>query len=144
MGSSIQLDPSLRGALRSCWLILRKYWVRWCKNSAVAAMLALGISSVIAAPQAQNWDTVAAAAIAAMGFANLDIDGKPLDERGRKLATAAFAVFAAGLLLFMKAGDEQAYVIIMLVNAGSVFLSTFAIQFVLATSCPSTKWPHTS
>ena len=144
MDPSILLDPSWRGALNRCWLILRKFWVRWCKNSAVIAMLALGISSVIAAPEAQNWDTVAAAAIAAMGLANLDIDGKPLDERGRKLAAAIFAVLATGLLLSIKAGDERAYVIIILASAGSVFLSTFAIQFMLATSFPSIKWPHTS
>ena len=137
-------DPTWRGAAKRFWLILQKHWGRWCKNSAVAAMLALGISAIIAAPQEENWDTVAAAAIAAIGFANLDIVGKPLDEAARKVAAATLAVLVAGLSLFMKAGEDQCYVIVILTWSASIFLSTFAIQLMLATSFPSVKWPHTS
>lgn len=144
MDPSLLLDTSWRGALKHCWLILRIYWVRWCKNSAVAAMLALGISAMIAAPREENWDTAASAAIAAIGFANLDISQKPLDEAARKVAAAAIAVLVAGLLLFMKAGEDLCYVLVILAWSASIFLSTFAIQLMLATSFPSIKWPHTS
>ena len=144
MGTSSKLDPSWRGALKRCWLMLRKYWWRWCKNSAVAAMLALAISSMIAAPLEENWDTVAAAAIAGMGFANLDISRIRFDEAARKVAAAAIAVLVAGLLLFMKAGEDQGYVIVILAWSASIFLSTFAIQLMLASSFPSVKFPHTS
>ena len=144
MGPSLLQDPSWSGAAKRCWWVLGKYWARWCKNSAVAAMLALGISSMIAAPQEENWDTVAAAAIAAMGFANLDIIRIPKDEAARKVAAAAIAVLVAGLLLFVKAGEDQCYVIVILAWSASIFLSSFAIQFMLVTWFPSKKWPHTS
>ena len=59
---------------------------------------------MIAAPQEENWDTVAAAAIAAMGFANLDIIRIPKDEAARKVAAAAIAVLVAGIIAFRESG----------------------------------------
>ena len=119
-----------------------QFW-RWCRNSLVAAMLALGIAALVVAQEFEQLKLVIAAAIGAMAFASLELTGKPLDEKLCKLAPICLAGIVAWLALFVEAGEERDDLIKIVAITISVFLSVFGLQFMLAYCFPSIKWPHT-
>lgn len=110
--------------------------VRWCRNSAVLTLTALGISALAVGLDSEAGKAALAAAIGALAIANLDFTGDQLDKSICKLAPILLAAIGAYLVLSIEAGEKNHLLIDLLWYSLANFGIVFVCQFVLWNTLP--------